>query len=79
MFQRNISEADVYRVLETGEVIETYPDDAPYPSRLLLGWSGSRPLHVVIAEDSEEGITIVVTVYEPDLLRWEPGFRRRAR
>ncbi len=38
MFQRRISKEDVQEVLETGETIETYPDDEPYPSRLLLGW-----------------------------------------
>jgi len=32
---------------------------------------------VVVADDTEEGIRIVVTVYQPDLEEWEPGFRRR--
>jgi len=27
-------------VIETGEIIEDYPNDFPYPSRLLLGWCG---------------------------------------
>ena len=34
MFQRRISKEDVQEVLETGETIETYPDDKPYSSRL---------------------------------------------
>ena len=25
------------------------PDDKPFPSRLMLGWSSSRPVHVVVA------------------------------
>ena len=33
MFQRHISEKEVRHVLETGETIETYPEDGPYPSR----------------------------------------------
>jgi len=41
MFERGISETDVNRVLVDGEVIQTYPDDTPYPSRLMLGWLGS--------------------------------------
>lgn len=34
MFQRQISKDDVRHVLETGEAIEAYPHDTPYPSRL---------------------------------------------
>jgi len=77
MFQRRISEDDVRRVLTTGEIIENYPDDIPYPSELILGWCGSRPIHVVIANNADARESIVVTVYEPDPDQWEPGFRRR--
>ena len=37
MFERSVTRADVREVLATGEVIEQYPDDTPYPSRLILG------------------------------------------
>jgi len=77
MFQRRISSAAVLHVLETGVTVEQYPDDSPYPSRLVLGWWESRPIHVVVADNIEEGIRIVVTAYQPDLEEWEPGFRRR--
>ncbi len=77
MFQRQISYAAVLQVLVTGTTIEHYRDDLPYPSRLVLGWWKSRPIHVVVADNTEEGTTIVVTVYEPDLEEWEPGFRKR--
>ena len=77
MFQRGISERDVYAVANTGEEIERYLDDAPYPSKLYLGWIGSRPLHVLLADNVLQETVIVVTVYEPDDLRWQPGFRRR--
>jgi len=77
MFEREISKEDVRRALETGKTIETYPDDEPYPSRLVLGWSGSRPIHVVVAENPAWHETIVITVYEPDPARWQPGFERR--
>jgi hypothetical protein len=77
MFVRRISESDVREVLAGGETIETYPEDAPYPSRLVLGWRGTRPLHVVAAEHVEAGETIVITAYEPNPALWEPGFRRR--
>lgn len=79
MFQRRISEKEVRHVLETGETIEAYPQDTPYPSRLVLGWCGSRPLHVVVADNMEVQETIVITVYEPDLGEWGADFRKRRR
>lgn len=77
MFQRGISMDDVRQALTAGEVIEEYPDDTPYPSRLVLGWSGARPLHVAVADTPDAQETIVITVYEPDPGRWEPALRRK--
>jgi hypothetical protein len=77
MYQRSISEPQVRDVITTGEVVEDYPDDTPYPSRLLLGWQGQRPLHVVVADNVDEKENIVITVYEPDLTEWELDFKRR--
>lgn len=77
MFERRIDVADVRAVVAHGEVIQAYPDDKPYPSRLLLGWIGRRPLHVVVADDDEDGILIVVTAYEPDPVQWDSGFKRK--
>jgi hypothetical protein len=37
MFQRKINGRDVRHILATGETIEAYPHDTPYPSRLILG------------------------------------------
>jgi hypothetical protein len=77
MVVREITEGDVREVLTSGEVIESYPDDTPYPSRLVLGWRGKRPIHVVVADNVDAEETIVITVYEPDIDHWEAGFRRR--
>lgn len=77
MFERRIAEEDVSCVLSTGEVLEEYPDDEPYPSRLILGWCNRRPIHVVAADNKVDGETIVVTVYEPDAKVWESDFRRK--
>jgi hypothetical protein len=41
MFQRGITEGQVLQVIENGQTIEEYPDDSPYPSRLLLSLVGS--------------------------------------
>jgi hypothetical protein len=43
---------------------------------LLLGWRDLRPVHVVAA-DTPENETIVITVYEPDPSLWEFGFERK--
>ena len=40
MFERQLSVEDVEAVIDSGETIEDYPDDTPYPSRLVLGWRG---------------------------------------
>ena len=77
MYQRGVSEAEVRHVISTGEMIEEYPDDTPYPSRLVLGWYGSRPLHVVVADNVDDQENVVITVYEPDPGEWEPDWRRR--
>ena len=77
MFQRDISNDDVKRTIESGEVIENYPNDEPYPSRLTLGFVDDRPIHVVFAENSEENEIIVITVYEPNPTKWEQDFKRR--
>ncbi len=75
--ERGISDDDVRQVLADGKEIEEHPADYPYPSRLLLGWCGQRPIHVVAADNTADNETIIVTVYEPDPDRWERGFKRR--
>ena len=77
MFQRRINEKNVRSVLETGEIIEVYTDDTPYPSRLILGWLENRPLHVVAADNIADNETIVITIYEPEQDKWSPNFKRR--
>lgn len=77
MAERDISVSDVRIVLESGDVIESYPDDQPFPSKLVLGRARGRPLHVVAAEDAGGGRTYVVTVYEPDEAQWDSMFRWR--
>ena len=77
MVERDIRRSDVLEAILSGEEIEDYPIDRPFPSALFLGWIGSRPLHVVVAYDSKNERAYVITAYEPDLLHFEPGFRKR--
>ena len=77
MFERRITVEDVRYALETGEVIEEYPDDTPYPSRLILGCYRGRAIHVVAANNSIDREIIIITVYEPDPSEWDSDCRKR--
>ena len=77
MFEREISDQEVLKVIREGEVIEEYPNDEPYPSMLILGFVNDRPIHVVLAVNEEESMGIVVTAYQPDPSLWRDNFRRR--
>jgi len=41
--ERDISRAEVEQAIAQGETIESYPDDKPYPSRLVLANVKGRP------------------------------------
>jgi hypothetical protein len=77
MFEWKVRKAEVMEVLRTGEVIAEYPEDKPFASRLLVGFAGPGPIHVVVAPDPATRVCHVVTVYRPDPDRWEAGFRAR--
>ena len=79
MFDRGITQSEVVQTVRFGEIIEEYPDDSPYPSRLVLGMQGLRPIHVVVADNMEDRMLVVITVYEPDSNQWTRDFRRRLR
>ena len=77
MVERGIGVEEVQSVVNGGQTIEDYPTDTPFPSRLLLGWAGERPIHVAAADDPESDITVVITVYQPDPELWQSDFRTR--
>ena len=79
MFARRIAEENVRRVLGHGETIEDYSDEMPFPSRLISGGRGNRPLHVVVAENASEGEALIITAYEPDPAQWKSNARERKR
>lgn len=77
MFERGLTETSILQVIRQGEIIASYPNDTPYPSYLLLGFSGVLPIHAVVARAEDTGRCIVVTVYVPDPHRWSPDFKTR--
>ena len=77
MFERDLTEQEIDAVVRMGEIIESYPDDQPLPSFLLLGRVVDRVVHVVLARDVKTRRCYVITAYEPDLARWEHDFKAR--
>jgi hypothetical protein len=77
MFSRAIDVAEVTELIAKGEMIADYPYDRPYPSALLLGFVGPRPVHVVVAKDERTSDCYVVTAYVPEAETWNDGFRTR--
>jgi len=77
MYERRITEAEIHRALEAGEVIENYSNDTPHPSVLLLGTAGSKTVHVVYADNIEGNERIIITVYEPDTAIWHEDLKTR--
>ena len=65
MHQRNINRYDIINAVLSGEIIEQYEQDYPYPSCLLLGKSVSNvDLHIVCSI-CDNGM-VLITVYYPD-------------
>lgn len=77
MLERDINRDDVKEVLTEGEIIEEYFNDYPLPSSLYLGFVNEKPLHVVVALDSEAGWCYIITVYRPDLKHFEQDYKTR--
>jgi hypothetical protein len=77
MFERRISASKVHSALDAGETIEDYSSEMPEPSRLILGFQGKRPFHVVTSENPETNVTTIITVYIPDMDKWNKDFRTR--
>jgi hypothetical protein len=78
MFQRNIHPEDIEKVLQSGNVIEEYPEDYPLPSFLISGTTQQgKPLHVVIGVNNDEKELVIITAYEPSIDKWTNSFTRR--
>jgi len=71
MFQRSISLDDVNYVLQNGIIVNEYPDDRPYPSKLLFAVCNERSIHIVCSENKNENTVIVITAYEPSPDIWQ--------
>lgn len=77
LFERNVSVKKVLVAIELGETIEDYSAEMPEPSRLILGFQGKRPFHVVASDNPETNETTIITVYIPEPDKWRKDFRSR--
>ena len=74
--ERGIYRKDIVNAIMTGEIIELYPDDYPYPSCLVLGVTTSnKHLHVVCGCNGE--IITIITAYYPTTDKFESDLKTR--
>lgn len=74
--ERNILRKDVVNAINTGEIIEQYPDSFPYPACLILGLSvQTEYIHVVCAYNGEN--IKIITAYYPTLDKFESDLKTR--
>ena len=75
IFERGLSPIECEEAFLSSQIIETYPDDTPFPSELRLGFSNKKPIHLVVAETSD--FIHVITAYVPDPSLWSSDFTMR--
>ena len=76
--RRRIKANDIEQAMETGTIIEDYPEDQRGPSCLVLGFVGRRPLHIVCGQANVDEV-LIITAYEPDPAEWESDWTTRKR
>lgn len=69
---------EVFDTISSGEIIEQYPDDKPYPSCLIFSrLKGEDPIHTVWAFNQTTQSSVLITIYRPDPQKWIGGKIRR--
>ncbi|MBR1646961.1 MAG: DUF4258 domain-containing protein [Selenomonadaceae bacterium] len=78
LLQRGISLDDVTTAIKSGEILENYPDDYPYPSCLIFEHGkDAQALHVVCG--ANENDLWLITAYRPSPENWEDDLKTRRR
>ena len=76
MQERDISINDVKSCLQTGEIIEYYPEDFPHPSCLIYGRTlENKILHIVVGTDNST--LFFITAYFPSTDKFEADLKTR--
>ena len=76
LFQRNITQSDVEYAILSGEIIEEYERDYPYPSCLVYGINLNKEVIHIVCGLSEDELWII-TAYYPDITEWENDMKTR--
>lgn len=76
MQQRGIKIKDVLNCIKNGIIIEEYPEDFPYPSCLIFGFSvDNKVIHIVCAIG--ENKLWMITTYFPSRDDWKEDLKTR--
>ena len=76
LIERNINVNNIKNAIQSGEIIEQYENDKPFPSCLLLGKTEqNKYIHVVASIDNE--FIYIITAYYPDENEWETDLKTR--
>jgi hypothetical protein len=75
--ERDIPQDIVLEVILTGEIIEDYPQDNPFPSYLMFKMIKGKPYHVVVSLDVQYKKAYIITAYNPSLDKFESDFKTR--
>lgn len=75
MGRRKVSDLDVKRVVESGDVIERDLGAKPFPKALFMAEVRSAPLYVACAYDGASAY--IITVYWYDASKWVDPWTRR--
>ena len=74
--QRGIKARDIRYAVMSGEIIEQYPDDFPFPSCLIYGKDANgKVLHICMSDEGSS--SRIITAYYPDPEKWSNDFRVR--
>jgi hypothetical protein len=73
---------EIEDALVQGEILEDYPEDQRGESCLILGYAGTKPIHMVMGwarKDEKEKVLRIITVYIPKTPKWtDPRTRGRS-
>jgi hypothetical protein len=74
--QRGIKQRDIKRCIMSGEIIEQYPEDFPFPSCLIFGYTNNdKVLHVVASDEGT--VSRIITAYFPNNEKFEDDLKTR--
>jgi len=74
--ERGITVKDIRSAIMSGEIIENYPDDFPFPSCLVCGKSEKDTIiHICMSDEGES--SKVITAYFPSSEKWESDLMTR--